>query len=546
MGAGSGGELLDQCTDNGDCDDGLRCNGVETCAAGQCQPGAPIVCENAATCAEEPSANACVYGDTSAWLVYQADEETPGINELYAVKESLIGVQRPIKISGSLSSAAEHSTWRNFSWSADGRWLTFGSTVKNDAVSTRYYAIRFDRGFPEPPVPLTLGALSAGALRWSPTGHELSFVGSAGELFWIHLTEEGTAELLRLNDFGQIATWATWASNSALIYTVNNDRPLRVLLNGNSASRPEWFSTNEAVDGMGYCQASGDGAWVVCERAGDTPWLGHVASRQMQRISEQALERAHIEWQFSPNSRYLMYVTQEQFDGQSEVYLVDLQSLPPSPKMIATSETIPRFVVGQWSADSSFFTLFNIEEPEEFETLSVYSLAEQRLRNTGYHVAFDARMTGFGPNKNSILYSTQYSPSSPVQLVSVDANGAAREFDKNLDGQRYYASEFAPDGSAALYCMTGSAEIPSMVYSDLRGPVSSRSVRVPGDGSIFGCGHGFGGLSNGFAYVQRAPDGSETLRWVDIRKQVMAKPIPVSGEGRVVDFLWQPVANAKN
>jgi len=43
-------DTCDECMVNGDCDDGNACNGVETCAAGVCQPGTPLVCDDGNFC----------------------------------------------------------------------------------------------------------------------------------------------------------------------------------------------------------------------------------------------------------------------------------------------------------------------------------------------------------------------------------------------------------------------------------------------------------------------------------------------------------------
>ena len=41
------------CADDADCDDGLPCNGVETCVDRLCQPGTPVVCEDAVDCTHD-------------------------------------------------------------------------------------------------------------------------------------------------------------------------------------------------------------------------------------------------------------------------------------------------------------------------------------------------------------------------------------------------------------------------------------------------------------------------------------------------------------
>jgi hypothetical protein len=46
----NGNGRLDECESCGDCDDGLYCNGVETCDAGSCVPGTPVDCDDGVSC----------------------------------------------------------------------------------------------------------------------------------------------------------------------------------------------------------------------------------------------------------------------------------------------------------------------------------------------------------------------------------------------------------------------------------------------------------------------------------------------------------------
>jgi hypothetical protein len=64
---GAGGEPVEpECEDESDCDDGIHCNGTETCERGECEPG-PAPCENpdvdhcSARCEEGTSEATCVY-----------------------------------------------------------------------------------------------------------------------------------------------------------------------------------------------------------------------------------------------------------------------------------------------------------------------------------------------------------------------------------------------------------------------------------------------------------------------------------------------------
>jgi hypothetical protein len=61
---GSGGCLWSE-----ECDDGVFCNGAETCEAGACMPGDPPACDDGVACTDDqcdPSADACKHGVTHA------------------------------------------------------------------------------------------------------------------------------------------------------------------------------------------------------------------------------------------------------------------------------------------------------------------------------------------------------------------------------------------------------------------------------------------------------------------------------------------------
>ena len=52
------------CSSNAQCNDGNPCNGSETCAAGSCQPGTPLICDDSLFCTEDacnPANGECVF-----------------------------------------------------------------------------------------------------------------------------------------------------------------------------------------------------------------------------------------------------------------------------------------------------------------------------------------------------------------------------------------------------------------------------------------------------------------------------------------------------
>jgi len=58
--------IVGECVTDGDCDDGLYCNGIENCSAGTCQSGAPVVCDDGVVCTVDScneSTDSCEYSE---------------------------------------------------------------------------------------------------------------------------------------------------------------------------------------------------------------------------------------------------------------------------------------------------------------------------------------------------------------------------------------------------------------------------------------------------------------------------------------------------
>jgi len=464
------------------------------------------------------------------------------VDELYAVKESLMGTQHPIKISAPLSSALQHPARFSARWSADGRWLLFGSTEKNDTVSTSYYAVRLDRGIPEAPVLVSLPSMPAVRdMLWSPSGHELLFKGVEGSLYWLHLSDAGAVPV-QLNPWTIPIRSAIWATNDAIVYSAKSG-VYQVSVGADPAPTSSPFRSNEDPWSPDIFWASSDGRWVILLADDRRVLLGDRSTGKFQRIGAAALDPSRISWRFSPDSQYLVYAAAEQVAGQTEVYLMDLAR--STRTTIATTEIDSASALNTWAPDSTFFTYLDSANSHEQGDgrLTVYNVRTKQIWGTNFDRKIHDGIAGFGREGNDILYSTQRLPGEPTQLVGIDQGGNSKEYDEDAAGRPYSGAEFAKDGSAALYCtsvIVGSEWVNDMVYRDLRGPFT-RSVRVPGEGSSYGCSKGFGATSKGFAYFRWASDGSQILYWVDISKQVMSKPIKISGDGRVSQLIWQPV-----
>jgi len=544
-GAAGSVPLASTCANDADCDDQLVCNGVEVCVDGACAAGTAVACAHSTTCLE--STATCGYTDSSAWLVYQADEDTPGLDELYAVRQSLIGVQTPIKISASLPHAPlEHPTSISFVWSADGQWLSFGSTELNDTVSTRFYGVRFDHGIPQTPIALAGDLLAVSSISWSPTGHDLLVRGGWNNLYWVHLHDRTADAPVQINPVVQNVRYAFWATSGSILYVTYEGLAYRAVIDAIPLPSPVQM-TSESPYSVEFGWASADGAWAVLAGTNRDWWLGNVNAGQIQRVTESALDPTNVSLQFSPNSRYLVYAAGEQLETQTELYLVDLNNARRSRIAVAQMRRAGD-LLGTWSLDSSFFTYFGDPRNRQSgqRSINVYDVASNQSSGTNHDVGRDDGVVGFAPDRANPLYTVKHASTSS-ELVSIDARGRGLTFHEDAAGRTYSAAEFAADGSAALYCLTVPGDqLTDMVYQDRRGASPAQPVRLPGDGSVYSCSKGFAPDSKGFVYYRLAPDGARTLHWVDTTKQTMAKPKPISRDGRVQFYAWQPRAQAGN
>lgn len=152
----------DTCSATPDCDDGQPCNGVETCVDEACQAGEAASCGIGMQCSND-DAGACVFTDQSPWIIYEADDDTPGVPEVYAVKRGLLGQMEPIKINAPFAEGWEAS--RPGEWSPDHQWYSF-TIIRREPYDEAAQVVYFGRGLPMPAVELK----GAQVVQWSPSG----------------------------------------------------------------------------------------------------------------------------------------------------------------------------------------------------------------------------------------------------------------------------------------------------------------------------------------------------------------------------------------
>ena len=553
--AGSAGAAAQAvaCASDHDCDDGLRCNGTELCRDGSCHAGISPVCVNAASCVEDATQALCSYSDKSAWLTYVADEDTPGVDELYVVKESLIGTMAPIKVSGKLPTTPGEKllTW-SLRWSGDGAWLLFQTTLNDQESVKRSYAVHFEGGTPEAPIEITHGLPLASydlTVSSSPTNHEVLLRGN-GSVYWLPLSAEGKTVPLKVNLDKDLATSVAWVlGGDGLIYTTDHGRIYLVEVHPMGPTAPDPIGNPQSVQEL-YQTTSPDGQWVVFWTHTDAAYLLRVAfGASIVPLDQTPGGSTSVWFQFSPDSRYLAYSVEGKTPGHNAAYVISLTADGNAEQLnrfpVQQQQTLSSWeMLGNWARDSSFLQFFGdgVNPNPEEKTLYFFNTDTATSQMTPYVVGIRDEPAGVSPTSPVFTFSYQLTPGE-TELVALNpsAQGGARTYDMNSLGRQYQYVDFTRDGSEAVFCTNPSnANDQDMFFLDLRTSAFPHAVRLPGDGIAADCYADFAPDGKGFAYYRLSADGSRVLNWVDSSKQVLAKPVPVTREGRVLHYVWQP------
>ena len=200
---------IEACASDDDCDDEKICNGLESCVEGVCEAGAAVECEVGKSCSED-ARGACLFTDPSPWVVYQADDETPGLQEIFALKRDLAGTMEPIKINRALEPGAKAYFG---SWTPDPHlYLYVESSSADDGGALAF--VYFDEHGPQEPT-----IVAAADLQWAPSGryffvtepHGVSVYENQGRGKLVRVTQE--LDLSASNFRGR------WSSNDELFYS---------------------------------------------------------------------------------------------------------------------------------------------------------------------------------------------------------------------------------------------------------------------------------------------------------------------------------------
>ncbi len=521
------------CASSADCDDGVLCNGAESCQGGRCVAGSPIVCGVGRECSND-AIGACVYTDASPWLVYQADDDTPAVAEVYAVKRDLIGKMDPIQLNDQLEPGWQ-AHWSD-NWSPDRSCLTFGVRMDEAPFTAAIDVVAFDASGPrfQRRIPGEYG-------HWSPSGAMLAVSGPRGFSLYERTSSGDVALVLQAQQDGVSNVHGVWSARGELVFAWT------VI-----ATQQAQFQRFARVGG----------AWVV-----------------QPLISNVALSRFRL----SPTGNELVFEERPGVDStKGALYSFDLVGGGP-PRLV----TAPGSYSYAWSPDGQRFLLVQNSDADRGRAFMATGRVHQgalapiapalefrdaRMSPDGKLVLFREPVAGdiedvsvfdpssggawphdtigrtgqrdggpvFAANSDLGVLPVREDAAAPVELELFSLRGRRSDrFDSIPHDHSYQALQLSAKGEFLAY-KKGVYQAYEGVYVDLRYHVGDRPkpVRLPGDGSVYGLELDPSGQA--LYYVLERANGARECFYLDISQQVAAAPVKVSRAGRVDYCRAQP------
>jgi len=519
------------CTKDADCDDHDSCTGTETCVNGVCAAGTSIECPAGLVCSAA-NHDACVFKSAAPWIVYAADADTVGVNDVYGVKVDLLGTMKPVKLSPTL--AAGWSVYGTVqTWSPDGTGAII-TTTDMGAAHVESYLVRFGDGLPAAAVQLTKGmpASTFSVVEWSPTGKSLSIERSDGlHVVDIAATGEITQARVSPDGYDQVKGWlkndneAVYIGRSALTTTTSVALAVR---NGGGWTRhplvadiggsPSYVTPSPDRSLLGYV--------IINPQTGATVWtLETTEGSSPTHVAGPALDVALFP---APDLGQYILATTDKTSFKTTVFGGPLSTLsaPPILKQnltINATTSLGLLTNGPWAPDSSRAAVF--QDGTYGKQLVMYEpgATEKWLALPETQAVSGGDASVWAPNSKTLAMTTRTSATSAVQLTLIAVPGyAKRDVDLVPFPGGFAPGPFSPDSGLFVYTK-GTAGY----YIDLSKGVAAAPDPIAIPGAMGN--REFATTGTDFVYIR----GSEACFYVDFSGGIAAEPVRVNDAGTV-------------
>jgi hypothetical protein len=257
-GAGAGGAAVSEleCTSDADCMRGTLCDGVETCVEGVCQNGDAPSCEPGTMCLPDSSDGACVYTESSPWILVSYDDRITGL------PRHLLGTRDLVTLAERKNNARS-SPFLYATWSPSGADALVVTEEFDDGV--REARMRFGAGLPAPLAPF------AELPNWFPLEQLDNTFAPDGSRLAIHDRFDGSLYLISLEEppaptrrfetdiVAFCADPATWLGTAGLVTPVEEELVVQEL-SGSLTLSPDarWVAQGGVEAALVPCRADAE------------------------------------------------------------------------------------------------------------------------------------------------------------------------------------------------------------------------------------------------------------------------------------------------
>jgi hypothetical protein len=536
VGPAAGGEAPAEarpCDTARDCDDGEACNGLEACEAGACVAGAAVECSEGTACSNGRG-GACQFTDTSPWIVYQADDDEPGVSELYALRRDLIGKMTPIKLNAELEPG-----WQVRSrdqWSPDRRLLTFSIGTRSSARAAAIEVVRFDETGPH-----WAQRLEGEDIQWAPSGTLLAAREAHGVAIYDYDGEGELTQVMSVRDSDATNVHGYWTQRDEYVVALTSMSTKQSWIQKLSGASGWWSARGVASNlALSHFRLSPTGTELVYEepssgeeRNGALYAYDLFGGGLLKRV---AAPGSHsFDW--SADGRQFLLVQQSD-DGGSQRAFVGYGSVHQNePVQIAAAAPISsaafapdgQQILIRESVEQGLEEV-QVLDPRVSVTDAVASLGRTGERDGGPVFSADGDL-------GVVQVRSDVESNVELRLFTLSDRRTAR-LDSIPSEQQYSGVRFSVDAQFLAYTK-GADDSYEGAYVDLRydTAASPKPVRLPGKGSVYGL--EFDAEGAGLFYILEKSSGARQCFYVDLSAQVAKEPVQVSRAGRV-DYCRAP------
>lgn len=525
------------CSAASECDDGQPCNGEEACVEGACQAGNATTCDVGLECSNE-DAGECIFIDQSPWIVYEADDDTPGVPEVYAVKRGLLGQMQPIKINAALADG--WSAFRPGAWSPDRQFYGF-SVIKRETSQTAVQVVYFGKGFPEAAV-----ELDGDEVQWSPSGELLATREPHAVAIYARSKTRKIELAYRDGDPLREQYHGWWGENDSFVFASKRTEEQRWDI---SRAHPyggawetrlvvenldlNWFSVSPQLTEIVYATPDG----------GQT---GTYVFAHSLKLINSPIKIAGPNWssfRWSTDGRRYALLLEAFLNGATprevEVFVGSGEATEHESRQIAHGADIE----GAGFTPDGGRLVLRRADPTWGNRLTVYDL-ETGVETRLGHLISSQDETRWSPDGGWLAMPNHVSETSDVELTLVGTTPSrdTLSLDSIPSTQRYYNLQFSRRNEFfAYYKGDGATRNYEAAYVDLRyhTVVDPEPVRLPGDGKMWTM--NFDPDGSALYYIKEQSNGARDCFYLDLSQQVAKDVVKVNRNGRVDHCYAQPL-----